>query len=116
MIPLYVSTVHSLLQDLGMFSHMRGYYYLTDLIIMAYNGDYEIRGMKYGYYTLHQRYGKSVSGIDRGCRYIIDYSYSRAPDMYWELFRIKSRPPVTQFVFSAVEYLRDLNEGRLPLN
>lgn len=105
MLPITEVVIHQLLYDLGMFSNMKGFYYLTDLILLACEGEVKIRQMKYGYYKLCVKYEKSMSAIDRGCRYIIDQSYGRHPELYRELFKITTKPTVTMFVFSTVEYL-----------
>ena len=109
--PVTAMTVHSLLKDLGMFSHMKGYHYLTELILLAYHGEFGVRQMKYGYYKIRMKNGKSNSAIDRGCRYIIDQSYNRYPNLYYDLFKFTMKPSVASFVFASVEYLRNYSMG-----
>ena len=111
MLPVNENTIHQLLHDLGMFSHMRGFHYLTDLIYLAYTGEIEVRQMKYGYFKVKTKYNKSASAIDRACRYVIDQSYRRYPYVYHELFKFNAKPSITLFVYSAAEYLHEYEKG-----
>ena len=77
-----------LLHDLGMPSHIKGYQYIRDAIIMMYNDSSYIGGItKMLYPDIAKRYETTPSRVERAIRHAIEVSWTRGDyDLMDEIF------------------------------
>ena len=77
-----------LLHDLGMPSHIKGYQYIRDAIIMMYNNSSYIGGItKMLYPDIAKKYETTPSRVERAIRHAIEVSWTRGDyDLMDEIF------------------------------
>ena len=77
-----------LLHDLGMPSHIKGYQYIRDAIIMIYNNSSYIGGItKQLYPDIAKKFDTTPSRVERAIRHAIEVSWSRGDyDLMDEIF------------------------------
>ena len=80
--------ISKLLHDLGMPSHIKGYQYIRDAIIMMYDNPSYIGGItKQLYPEIARRYNTTASRVERAIRHAIEVSWNRGDyDLMDEIF------------------------------
>ena len=80
--------ISKLLHDLGMPSHIKGYQYIRDAIIMMYNDKSYIGGItKMLYPDIAKKYETTPSRVERAIRHAIEVSWTRGDyDLMDEIF------------------------------
>lgn len=111
---LYVT---KLLHQLGIPSHIKGYQYLRDCILLLYNRPELLGGItKELYPEIAIKYETTVSRVERAIRHAIEVSCSRADsETMQEIFGysinyIKAKPTNSEFMVTIADKLRLENE------
>ena len=105
-----------LLHDLGMPSHIKGYQYIRDAIIMMYNDKSYIGGItKMLYPDIAKKYETTPSRVERAIRHAIEISWNRGDyDTMEEIFGHsvdydKAKPTNSEFIATIADHLRYKN-------
>ena len=110
--------VSKLLHDLGMPSHIKGYQYIRDAIIMMYNDSSYIGGItKQLYPSIAEKYDTTPSRVERAIRHAIEVSWSRGDyDLMDEIFGHsvdfdRAKPTNSEFLATLADKIT-LNENK----
>ncbi len=102
-----------LLHELGMPSHIKGYEYIREGIIMLYNDPSIIGGItKELYPEIADKYNTSVSRVERAIRHAIEVSWNRGNiDLMEEVFGHsvdydKAKPTNSEFIVTVADKLK----------
>ncbi|MBQ1496597.1 MAG: sporulation transcription factor Spo0A [Bacilli bacterium] len=102
-----------LLHELGMPSHIKGYEYIREGIIMLYNDPSIIGGItKELYPEIADKYNTSVSRVERAIRHAIEVSWNRGNiDLMEEVFGHsvdydKAKPTNSEFIVTLADKLK----------
>ena len=106
-------SVTRMLHQLGMPSHIKGYQYIRDGIIMIYNNPNIIGGItKELYPDVASKYDTTVSRVERAIRHAIEVSWNRGNwDLMEEIFghsvyKDKAKPTNSEFIVTIADKLR----------
>ena len=106
-------SVSKILHELGMPSHIKGYQYVREGIIMIYNDPDIIGGItKELYPDLASKYDTTVSRVERAIRHAIEVSWNRGNwDLMEEIFGHsvdidKAKPTNSEFIVTIADKLR----------
>ena len=106
-------SITRMLHELGMPSHIKGYQYIRDGIMMIYNNPDIIGGItKELYPDVASKYNTTVSRVERAIRHAIEVSWNRGN---WELMEEvfghsvdidKAKPTNSEFIVTIADKLR----------
>lgn len=109
---LQISTT-KILHELGVPSHIKGYQYIRDGIMMLYERPDVIGGItKELYPEVASKYGTTVSRVERAIRHAIEVSWNRGN---WQLMEEifghsvdidKAKPTNSEFIVTVADKLR----------
>lgn len=106
-------SITKMLHELGMPSHIKGYQYIREGIILLYNDPKMIGGItKELYPELAERFNTTVSRVERAIRHAIEVSWNRGNwDYMEELFGHsvdidKAKPTNSEFIVTVADKLR----------
>ncbi len=106
-------TITKLLHELGMPSHIKGYIYIREGILMMYNNPDIIGGItKELYPDVAKKYKTTVSRVERAIRHAIEVSWNRGNwDLMEEIFGSsvdidKAKPTNSEFIVTVADKLR----------
>ena len=106
-------SVTRMLHQLGMPSHIKGYQYIRDGIVMIYNNPDIIGGItKELYPDVATKYNTTVSRVERAIRHAIEVSWNRGNwDLMEEVFGHsvdidKAKPTNSEFIVTIADKLR----------
>ena len=106
-------SVTKMLHELGMPSHIKGYQYIRDGILMIYNNPDIIGGItKELYPDVASKYNTTVSRVERAIRHAIEVSWNRGNwDLMEEIFGHsvdidKAKPTNSEFIVTIADKLR----------
>ncbi len=106
-------SITRMLHELGMPSHIKGYQYIRDGIIMIYNNPDIIGGItKELYPDIATKYNTTVSRVERAIRHAIEVSWNRGNwDLMEEIFGHsvdvdKAKPTNSEFIVTIADKLR----------
>ena len=106
-------SVTRMLHELGMPSHIKGYQYIRDGIVMIYNNPEIIGGItKELYPDVATKYNTTVSRVERAIRHAIEVSWNRGNwDLMEEIFGHsvdidKAKPTNSEFIVTIADKLR----------
>lgn len=106
-------SVTKMLHQLGMPSHIKGYQYIRDGIVMIYNNPDIIGGItKELYPDVATKYNTTVSRVERAIRHAIEVSWNRGNwDLMEEVFGHsvdidKAKPTNSEFIVTIADKLR----------
>ena len=106
-------SVTRMLHGLGMPSHIKGYQYIRDGIVMIYNNPDIIGGItKELYPDVASKYNTTVSRVERAIRHAIEVSWNRGNwDLMEEIFGHsvdidKAKPTNSEFIVTIADKLR----------
>ena len=109
---LEISVTH-MLHELGMPSHIKGYQYVRDGIVMIYNNPDIVGGItKELYPDVASKYNTTVSRVERAIRHAIEVSWNRGNwDLMEEVFGHsvdidKAKPTNSEFIVTIADKLR----------
>ena len=105
--------ISDMLHTLGVPSHIRGYQYIRDGIVMMYEEPDMLKGItKEVYPELALKYNTTTSRVDRAIRHAIEVSWSRGDyqlmDKYFgnSIDYDKSKPTNAEFIITLTDRLR----------
>ena len=105
--------VSDMLHSLGVPSHIRGYQYIRDSILMLYNEKNMLRGVtKEIYPEIATRYQTTSSRVERAIRHAIEVSWARGDYTLMEKYfgnsldLDKSKPTNSEFLVTLTDRLR----------
>ena len=105
--------ISDMLHNLGVPSHIRGYQYIRDGIVMMYNERNMLKGItKEIYPELAQRYQTTSSRVERAIRHAIEVSWARGDYSLMERYfgnsldLDKSKPTNAEFLVTLTDRLR----------
>ncbi len=109
--------ISKMLHSLGIPSHIKGYQYIRESILLIYNNPYIIGGItKELYPEVAERYKTTSSRVERAIRHAIEVSWNRGDYEYMEeLFGHsvdydRAKPTNSEFIATVADKLRlDLN-------
>ncbi len=106
-------SITRMLHELGMPSHIKGYQYIRDGIMMIYNNPEIIGGItKELYPDVASKYNTTVSRVERAIRHAIEVSWNRGNwDLMEEIFGHsvdidKAKPTNSEFIVTIADKLR----------
>ena len=106
-------SITRMLHELGMPSHIKGYQYIRDGIVMIYNNPEIIGGItKELYPDVATKYNTTVSRVERAIRHAIEVSWNRGNwDLMEEIFGHsvdidKAKPTNSEFIVTIADKLR----------
>lgn len=106
-------SVTRMLHELGMPSHIKGYQYVRDGIVMIYNNPDIVGGItKELYPDVASKYNTTVSRVERAIRHAIEVSWNRGNwDLMEEVFGHsvdidKAKPTNSEFIVTIADKLR----------
>jgi two-component system response regulator (stage 0 sporulation protein A) len=106
-------SITRMLHELGMPSHIKGYQYIRDGIVMVYNNPDIIGGItKELYPDVAIKYNTTVSRVERAIRHAIEVSWNRGNwDLMEEIFGHsvdidKAKPTNSEFIVTIADKLR----------
>lgn len=106
-------SITKMLHELGMPSHIKGYQYIRDGIVMIYNNPDIIGGItKELYPDIAIKYNTTVSRVERAIRHAIEVSWNRGNwDLMEEIFGYsvdidKAKPTNSEFIVTIADKLR----------
>ena len=106
-------SVTKMLHELGMPSHIKGYQYIREGIMMIYNNPEIIGGItKELYPDVAMKYDTTVSRVERAIRHAIEVSWNRGNwDLMEEVFGHsididKAKPTNSEFIVTVADKLR----------
>jgi len=106
-------SITRMLHELGMPSHIKGYQYIRDGILMIYNNPDMIGGItKELYPDVATKYNTTVSRVERAIRHAIEVSWNRGNwDLMEEIFGHsvdidKAKPTNSEFIVTIADKLR----------
>ncbi len=106
-------SITKMLHELGMPSHIKGYQYIRDGIVMIYNNPDIIGGItKELYPDVASKYNTTVSRVERAIRHAIEVSWNRGNwDLMEEIFGHsvdidKAKPTNSEFIVTIADKLR----------
>ena len=106
-------SITRMLHELGMPSHIKGYQYIRDGIMMIYNNPDIIGGItKELYPDVASKYNTTVSRVERAIRHAIEVSWNRGNwDLMEEVFGHsvdidKAKPTNSEFIVTIADKLR----------
>lgn len=106
-------SVTKILHELGMPSHIKGYQYIREGIMMIYNNPEIIGGItKELYPDVALKFGTTVSRVERAIRHAIEVSWNRGNwDLMEEVFGHsididKAKPTNSEFIVTIADKLR----------
>ena len=106
-------SITRMLHELGMPSHIKGYQYIRDGIVMIYNNPDIIGGItKELYPDVASKYNTTVSRVERAIRHAIEVSWNRGNwDLMEEVFGHsvdidKAKPTNSEFIVTIADKLR----------
>src|SRR5690625_4664741 len=107
------STITSIMHDIGVPAHIKGYLYLREAISMVYN-DIELLGSitKILYPEIAKKYNTTSSRVERAIRHAIEVAWNRGNiDSITDLFGYtvnvsKSKPTNSEFIAMVADKLR----------
>lgn len=104
-----IAHIHAQLNLIGMSPKLKGYHYLTDAILLVYNGD--------TYHICHKiaaEYGKSESSVERAMQRTIDKTWTSIDidtlSKYYTgaILSDKGTPTITEFIHHYATVLHDV--------
>ena len=111
-------SITKMLHELGMPSHIKGYQYVREAIIMIYNRPEIVGGItKELYPDLASKYDTTVSRVERAIRHAIEVSWNRGNwDLMEEIFGHsvdidKAKPTNSEFIITIADKMR-LERGK----
>ena len=117
-----VQRISKLLHDLGMPSHIKGYQYIRDAILMMHQDSGYIGGItKVLYPEIARRYDTTASRVERAIRHAIEVSWSRGDyDLMDEIFGHsvdfdRAKPTNSEFLATLADRV-SLDERRYQIN
>lgn len=106
-------SVTKLLHELGVPSHIKGYQYIREGILLLYNNPDIVGGItKELYPEIASRYNTSVSRVERAIRHAIEVSWNRGNlDLMEEIFGHsvdydKAKPTNSEFIVTVADKLK----------
>ena len=106
-------SVTKILHDLGVPSHIKGYQYIREGIILLYNNPDMIGGItKELYPEIADKFDTTVSRVERAIRHAIEVSWNRGDwDLMEEIFGHsvdidKAKPTNSEFIVTVADKLR----------
>ena len=106
-------SITKILHELGMPSHIKGYQYIRDGIIMIYDNPEIVGGItKELYPDVAKKYNTTVSRVERAIRHAIEVSWNRGNwDLMEEIFGHsvdidKAKPTNSEFIVTVADKLR----------
>ena len=115
-------SVTKILHDLGVPSHIKGYQYIREGIILLYNNPDMIGGItKELYPEIASKFDTTVSRVERAIRHAIEVSWNRGDwDLMEEIFGHsvdidKAKPTNSEFIVTVADKLR-LEYRKMSLN
>ncbi|MCI0183127.1 sporulation transcription factor Spo0A [Sulfoacidibacillus ferrooxidans] len=105
--------ITSVIHEIGVPAHIKGYQYLREAILMVYN-DVEILGSvtKILYPKIGEKFGTTASRVERAIRHAIEVAWSRGnTDAIAQVFRYtvnvsKAKPTNSEFIAMIADKLR----------
>lgn len=112
-------SVTKILHELGVPSHIKGYQYIREGILLLYNNPDIVGGItKELYPEIASRFDTSVSRVERAIRHAIEVSWNRGNlDLMEEVFGHsvdydKAKPTNSEFIVTVADKLK-LEYGRI---
>ncbi len=106
-------SITKVLHELGVPSHIKGYQYIRDGIVMIYDSPGMIGGItKELYPDIAKKYDTTVSRVERAIRHAIEVSWNRGNwDLMEEIFGYsvdidKAKPTNSEFIVTVADKLR----------
>ena len=106
-------SISKMLHELGMPSHIKGYQYIREAILMVYDNPEIVGGItKELYPTLAGKFDTTVSRVERAIRHAIEVSWNRGDwDLMEEVFGHsvdidKAKPTNSEFIVTVADKLR----------
>lgn len=106
-------SITKILHDLGVPSHIKGYQYIRDGIVMIYDNPGMIGGItKELYPDIAKKYVTTVSRVERAIRHAIEVSWNRGNlDLMEEIFGFsvdvdKAKPTNSEFIVTIADKLK----------
>ncbi len=106
-------SITKLLHELGVPSHIKGYQYIRDSILILYNNPDIVGGItKELYPEIANRFNTSVSRVERAIRHAIEVSWNRGNiDLMEEIFGHsvdydKAKPTNSEFIVTVADKLK----------
>lgn len=106
-------SISKMLHELGMPSHIKGYQYIREAIILVYDNPDIVGGItKELYPTLASKFDTTVSRVERAIRHAIEVSWNRGDwDLMEEIFGHsvdidKAKPTNSEFIVTVADKLR----------
>ena len=101
------------MHELGVPSHIKGYQYIRDGIVMIYDSPGMVGGItKELYPDIAKKYDTTVSRVERAIRHAIEVSWNRGNwDLMEEIFGYsvdidKAKPTNSEFIVTVADKLR----------
>ncbi|MBR4617820.1 MAG: sporulation transcription factor Spo0A [Bacilli bacterium] len=106
-------SITKILHELGVPSHIKGYQYIRDGIVMIYDSPGMVGGItKELYPDIAKKYDTTVSRVERAIRHAIEVSWNRGNwDLMEEIFGYsvdidKAKPTNSEFIVTVADKLR----------
>ena len=106
-------SITKILHELGVPSHIKGYQYIRDGIIMIYDCPGIVGGINKEWYPdIAKKYDTTVSRVERAIRHAIEVSWNRGN---WDLMEVifghsvdidKAKPTNSEFIVTVADKLR----------
>ena len=108
--------IHKLLSKLGFRRHLKGYVYITQLVLMMLTGDVKEGYLcKFGYTKVARKCGSTDVNVERAVRHSISSAYDRNPMLFITEFGFYERPSNLELLTSVAEYFKDMTDGLLAM-
>lgn len=108
--------VHQFLSRLGFKSYLKGYEYITELVIMMLSGELQPRLLyKFGYMKVGRKYRNAGANVERAVRHAIEVAYGMNPMLFISSFGFYEKPTNLELLHSIATYFKDLNNDEQPI-
>ena len=104
--------VTKMLHNMGVPSHIKGYQYVRDAIMMVYTDwNYIEQVTKVLYPTIAKKYSTTTSRAERAIRHAVECAFDRGDLHYFNLYNItysceRGKPTNSEFIASIADYLK----------
>jgi len=103
--------VHQFLSRMGFKPHLKGYEYITELVMMMLSGELQYRLLcKFGYMKVGRKYRNTGANVERGVRHSIEVAYRNNPMLFISTFGFYERPSNLEFLACVTTHFKDLED------
>ena len=103
--------ITKLLSKMGFPTHIKGYLYLREIILLAINNDINDTLMKVLYRSVAKEYRTTSSRVERGICHTIDAAWARGDDVFRNnYFGCTIKPTNMQFIQKISDDFRSKNK------